>query len=75
MAVLKGMMKVMIEADVQYPTDAGLAGHGVRVLAREAKKLAKLLRAEFLVDVKSYTKIQAQPFGMGEVEIEILKRV
>ncbi len=38
-------------------------------------QLAKLIRAEFLVDVKSYTKIQAQPFGMGEVETEILKRV
>jgi len=38
-------------------------------------QLAKLMRAEFLVDVKSYLKIQAQPFGMGEVETEILKRV
>lgn len=33
----------VIEADVKYPTDAGLASHGVRVLAREAKKLAKLV--------------------------------
>ena len=38
-------------------------------------QLAKLIRAEFLVDVKSYAKIQAQPFWMGEVETEILKRV
>jgi IS5 family transposase len=30
----------VIEADVRYPTDAGLAAHGVRALAREAKKLA-----------------------------------
>jgi IS5 family transposase len=30
----------VIEADVQYPTDAGLASSGVRVLAREGCKLA-----------------------------------
>jgi transposase, IS5 family len=34
----------VIEADVKYPTDAGLAAHGVKVLAREAKKLAKLVK-------------------------------
>jgi transposase, IS5 family len=33
----------VIEADVKYPTDAGLAAHGVRVLAREGKKLAALV--------------------------------
>jgi transposase, IS5 family len=33
----------VIEADVRYPTDAGLAGDGVRALAREARKLAKLV--------------------------------
>jgi IS5 family transposase len=36
----------VIEADVRYPTDAGLAGHGVRALAREAKKLAKLVKEQ-----------------------------
>jgi transposase, IS5 family len=30
----------VVEADVRYPTDAGLAAHGVRALARECKKLA-----------------------------------
>jgi transposase, IS5 family len=30
----------VIEADVKYPTDAGLASHGVRALAREGRKLA-----------------------------------
>ena len=30
----------VIEADVKYPTDAGLAAHGVRSLAREGRKLA-----------------------------------
>ena len=33
----------MVEADVKYPTDAGLASAGVRVLAREGRKLAKLI--------------------------------
>ena len=32
-----------MEADVRYPTDAGLASHGVKVLAREAKKVAALV--------------------------------
>jgi IS5 family transposase len=31
----------VIEADVKYPTDAGLAAQGVRALAREARKLAQ----------------------------------
>jgi IS5 family transposase len=34
----------MIEADVKYPTDAGLASAGVRVLAREGRKLATLVK-------------------------------
>jgi transposase, IS5 family len=33
----------VIEADVKYPTDAGLASHGVRALAREGRKLAKMI--------------------------------
>jgi transposase, IS5 family len=33
----------VIEADVKYPTDAGLASSGVRVLAREGRQLAKLI--------------------------------
>jgi IS5 family transposase len=33
----------VIEADVRYPTDAGLASSGVGVLAREGRKLAKLI--------------------------------
>jgi IS5 family transposase len=33
----------VIEADVKYPTDAGLASAGVGVLAREGRKLAKLI--------------------------------
>ncbi len=30
----------VIEADIKYPTDAGLASHGVRALARAGRKLA-----------------------------------
>ncbi len=33
----------VIEADVKYPTDAGLASAGVRTLAREGRKLATLI--------------------------------
>ena len=33
----------VIEADVRYPTDADLASSGVRVLAREGRKLAALV--------------------------------
>jgi IS5 family transposase len=33
----------VIEADVKYPTDAGLASQGVEILAREGRKLARLL--------------------------------
>jgi len=33
----------VIEADVRYPTDSGLASSGVRVLAREGRKLARLI--------------------------------
>ena len=33
----------VIDADVKYPTDAGLAAHGVSLLAREGRKLARLV--------------------------------
>src|SRR5215207_1702488 len=33
----------VIEADIKYPTDAGLASAGVRVLAREGRRLAGLV--------------------------------
>jgi IS5 family transposase len=36
----------VIAADVRYPTDAGLASSGVRVLAREGRKLAKLIKEQ-----------------------------
>jgi transposase, IS5 family len=31
----------VVEADIKYPTDAGLAADGVRALARDARKLAR----------------------------------
>src|SRR5450432_1462293 len=33
----------VIEADMKFPTDADLAAHGVRALAREGRKLARLV--------------------------------
>ncbi len=33
----------VIEADIKYPTDAGLAAHGVKALTREGRKLATRL--------------------------------
>jgi 2-oxoglutarate/2-oxoacid ferredoxin oxidoreductase subunit alpha len=48
-----------------------------RVLVPEMNngQLVRLVRAEYLVDAKSYTKIQGQPFRAGELETEILKRL
>jgi len=34
----------VVEADVRYPTDAGLASDGVRALAREGRKLARTIK-------------------------------
>ncbi len=34
----------VVEADVRYPTDAGLASDGVRALAREDRKLARTIK-------------------------------
>jgi transposase, IS5 family len=36
----------VVEADIRYPTDAGLALQGARVLAREGRKLAGRLRGQ-----------------------------
>jgi IS5 family transposase len=36
----------VIEADVKYPTDAGLASSGVKLLAREGRKLARLVKEQ-----------------------------
>jgi IS5 family transposase len=36
----------VVEADIKYPTDAGLAADGVRALAREGRKLAAKIAAK-----------------------------
>jgi len=48
-----------------------------RVLLPEMNlgQLAMILRARFLIDVESYTKVQGQPIHAAEVEHEILERV
>jgi len=48
----------VIEADVKYPTDAGLASNGVRALAREAKKLEKLVK-------EHKRRVRDRPRSMG----------
>jgi len=48
-----------------------------RVLVPENNlgQLVKLIRAEYLVDAKSLSKMQGLPFRASEIETEILKRV
>ncbi len=48
-----------------------------RVLIPEMNhgQLVRLIRTEFLVDAKSYTKIQGLPFRAAELETEIMKRL
>jgi transposase, IS5 family len=46
------------EADVRYPTDADLASAGVRVLAREGRKLAKLIG-------ETNRRVRDRPRSMG----------
>ncbi len=48
----------VIEADIKYPTDAGLAAHGVRSLAREGRKLAANLR-------ENKTRVRDRSRSMG----------
>ena len=48
-----------------------------RVLLPEMNtgQLAKVLRAEFLLDIESFSKVRAQPLFAAEIEQEILARV
>ena len=48
-----------------------------RVLVPEINlgQLSKILRAEYLVDAKSFNKMQGHPFRASDVETEILKRL
>jgi transposase, IS5 family len=71
----------VIEADVRYPTDAGLASAGVRTLAREGRKLAKLIKEN-----KARVRDRSRSIGVklraisrtirrrsGEAKAEVLK--
>jgi IS5 family transposase len=71
----------VIEADVRYPTDAGLASAGVRTLAREGRKLAKLL-AEKRARVRDRSRSMGRKLRAitrtirrrtGEAKAEVLK--
>jgi 2-oxoglutarate ferredoxin oxidoreductase subunit alpha len=48
-----------------------------RVLVPEMNsgQLAQVLRARYLVDVESYTKVQGLPLFTGELEAEMLERI
>ena len=71
----------VIEADVKYPTDAGLASGGVHVLAREGRKLATLIQEK-----KARVRDRSRAMGVklravtrtirrrtGEAKSEVLK--
>ncbi len=71
----------VIEADVKYPTDAGLASSGVKVLAREGRKLAKLIKEKKArvrdrskaMGVKLRTITRTVRRRSGEAKQEVLK--
>lgn len=71
----------VIEADMRYPTDAGLASAGVRTLAREGRKLGKLIKEN-----KARVRDRSRSMGVklraisrtirrrsGEAKAEVLK--
>ena len=49
----------VIEADIKHPTDAGLASVGVRVLAREGRRLGRLVQ-EKKVRVRDRSRAMGQ---------------
>lgn len=57
-----------------FPSNLGQVLRGFRqVLVAELNlgHLARLLRAEFLVPAESLTKVQGQPFKVGEIKARI----
>jgi len=57
-----------------FPSDLGaVVGRYPQVLVPEMNlgQLSRLLRAEFLVDAQSYSKVQGLPFTAGELEVAI----
>jgi transposase, IS5 family len=71
----------VVAADVKYPTDAGLAAHGVGALAREGRKLAKLIKQPKLrvrdrsrsMGVKLRAVTRTIRRRSGEAKSEVLK--
>ena len=69
----------VIEADVKYPTDAGLASSGVKALAREGRKLAKLIKEKKARvrdrsrsmgrKLRAITPHDPPPLGGGQAEV------
>src|SRR5450755_2855881 len=71
----------VIEADVKYPTDAGLAAHGVGVLARAGRKLARRVK-EHKRRVRDRSRVMGRTLRAvtrtirrrsGEAKAEVLK--
>jgi 2-oxoglutarate ferredoxin oxidoreductase subunit alpha len=61
-----------------FPADLGdVLSRYEKVLIPEMNlgQLSRLIRAEFLVDAKSLTKVQGQPFRASEIENKILEMV
>jgi transposase, IS5 family len=71
----------VVEADVKYPTDAGLASHGVRGLAREGRKLARMV-GERKTQVRDRSRAMGRRLRAitrtirrrsGDTKVEVLK--
>ena len=61
-----------------FPSDLGevLARYeSILVPELNLGQLSKLLRAEFLVDAKSYNKLRGVPFRAAEIEAVILEQL
>jgi len=61
-----------------FPADLGaVLGQYRRVLVPEMNlgQLSRLVRAEFLVDAVSFTKVQGVPFRAAEMEAKILELI
>jgi 2-oxoglutarate ferredoxin oxidoreductase subunit alpha len=59
-----------------FPADLGdVLGRYKKVLVPEMNlgQLSRLIRAEYLVDAKSFTKVQGLPFRASELEVAILE--
>ena len=83
------MKKFYITTPLYYVNDKPHIGHGYTTILADVLsryktvicpemnmgQLSKLLRAEFLVDVKSVNKVQGQPFTTSELVDVILEEL